>query len=236
MFRCGDKKANWYLSRGLASLVSSEPPTIQLLFEPKGEGHCHDSYYLQNKLNKCVVCGSEEMESLTRHHVVPYCYRRAFPDDLKEHNYHDVVPLCWKCHDCYEDHADDLKEQLAVQYEAPINGRGSNVDVGLMRVRQFAHTLFRHGDRIPEPRRSEMYQPIKDYLGKSEVSKEDLQPLMELEFYDDSFYTRHGEIVVEKVGAAGLQPFVEMWRKHFLSTMNPKFMPAEWDVLREVGT
>jgi hypothetical protein len=32
------------------------------------------------------------------HRVVPSCYRRNFPAQLKSHRSHDVVLLCFECH------------------------------------------------------------------------------------------------------------------------------------------
>ena len=49
---CNRKKLNWYIQRGIAELVSEEPPTIQLKFDPKGRGHDGDMYYLGHKDNK----------------------------------------------------------------------------------------------------------------------------------------------------------------------------------------
>jgi hypothetical protein len=43
---CGAKKVTWYLRRGLARVVSENPTTIQLNFEPRGRGHADDMYYL----------------------------------------------------------------------------------------------------------------------------------------------------------------------------------------------
>ena len=75
MFHCNEDKINWYLTRNLADKIS--PTAIQLRFKPNGPGHMGDHYYMSQKENKCVVCGTESQ--LTRHHVIPYCYRRYFP-------------------------------------------------------------------------------------------------------------------------------------------------------------
>lgn len=70
MFRCSDKKLDWYLRIFLAELILValyEPQnrgvsqTIRLLFEPRGTGRNRsgDERYLGNQQDRCVVCGRE---------------------------------------------------------------------------------------------------------------------------------------------------------------------------------
>lgn len=75
--RCGPKKVNWYLSRGLAKVISEQPLTIQLNFEPAGNGEHGDAYQLSEKHNNCVVCGRDDYN--TKHHIVEYEYRQYMP-------------------------------------------------------------------------------------------------------------------------------------------------------------
>jgi hypothetical protein len=90
------KKATWYLERKLAEVVSENPLKLQLLFKPRGNGNVDDPYGLMVKENRCVVCGIQY--NLTKHHIIPYCYRQYFPKEYKEYQSHDVVLLCTKCH------------------------------------------------------------------------------------------------------------------------------------------
>ena len=66
MFRCDQKKANWYLNRDLADPINNDPLVIKLKFEPKGLGNHAKPFGLTEMVNKCVNCGSEEF--LTKHH------------------------------------------------------------------------------------------------------------------------------------------------------------------------
>ena len=44
-------------------------------------------------------------------------------------------------------------------------------------------------------------------------------------------YVSHGEMVMNRVMADGhLVDFQRRWRRHFLDTMQPQFMPPFWDV------
>ena len=64
MFRCNTKKVNWYLNRGLASIVSDDPLTIKLNFTPNGLGNHNKGYGLSKMHNKCVNCGIEDRKSV----------------------------------------------------------------------------------------------------------------------------------------------------------------------------
>src|SRR5579859_1000680 len=95
MFTTNRRKAQWYLNRDKAVIV--EENTIQLTFMPKGMGFGQDEIFgLTPRINRCVVCGCEE--NMTRHHVVPYHYRKFMPVDYKSRNHHDVVLICRKHH------------------------------------------------------------------------------------------------------------------------------------------
>lgn len=74
MFRCSDKKINWYLRKNLAESIpprlydpnhEEDAKAIRLLFEPKGTGRnrAGDEWYLENQTDKCVVCGREGIVS-----------------------------------------------------------------------------------------------------------------------------------------------------------------------------
>lgn len=230
MFRCCKKKAVWYLDRNLGKKVIDDPLTIQLTFIPKGVGHVDDPYFLQKMENRCVVCGSEE--SLTRHHIVPYCYRKFFPENLKNHRSYDVMALCIPCHRSYEEHAITLKQTLAAQYSAPISGTGIKYDKELARARGAASALLANRDKMPPERQEELLVRIKHYLQK-EITDFELQELVDKDPYDFGNYTHHGKIVIEQT--VDIEEFVRNWRQHFIDKMNPQYLPSHWTVQRPVN-
>lgn len=74
MFRCSDRKINWYLNKQLAEPIPPQlydpnheqtAKAIRLLFEPKGIGRnrAGDAWYLEDQRDKCVVCGREGLVS-----------------------------------------------------------------------------------------------------------------------------------------------------------------------------
>ncbi len=251
--RCANKKIEWYLSRSLAEIVQDKNPRIiRLLFVPGGPGHKGDSYYEQTFLDRCVVCGFEK--ELTSHHIVPFCYRRTLSEEKKEHNYHDILILCIKCHNIYERLADKLKIELANEYDAPLEGMGyvgSQVDN--RRFQSAVHALFRFQEQIPPARIDELRKMI--VKGASEIDEPTRRlylrfPRLRYLFFDRLFtreqlgeaarpiyakaddFKTHGHLVTDQLDDDGLHEFVKRWRKHFLDGMKPQFMPDHWDMNR----
>jgi len=229
--RCNREKADWYIARDLAEVVSVDPTVIRLKFEPKGRGHAGDDFYLSPKHNVCVVCGTEENH--TRHHIVPYCFRRHFPDKVKRHNSHDIVPMCVKCHDRYELFADQLKRELSKNYGIPLTGKGVVLDRRLYKVKRHASALQNYRDRIPQERLEVLYQTLRDFFKKDVITEDDIDRASRITpVVKNNDYSGFGECIVAKVYS--LEQFVVMWRKHFIATMKPKFMPQHWSVDRKL--
>jgi exonuclease 3'-5' domain-containing protein 2 len=229
--RCNQKKANWYIQRDLAEVVSENPTIIRLKFKPKGVGHIGDDFYLAERVNVCVVCGTDEEQ--TRHHIVPYCFRRYFPEKVKQHNSHDIVPLCVKCHDEYEKQADKLKVALGHKYGVKY-GENVVLDPLKVRVRRHATALMVYRDRIPPARLGLLMASVKDYYGEDEITDKDINAAANLDptIKDNGDKKKYGELIVSRV--KDLEEFVKMWRKHFLTSMSPKHMPSHWTVERKL--
>lgn len=223
MFRCDEKKAMWYVKRNLGDIINDDPKIVKLNFTPNGLGNHQRNYGLTEMLNICVVCGTNEF--LTRHHVVPHCYRKYFPLEIKSHNFHDVLSVCVHCHDKYERKADDYKTQLSVMYQAPINGEPID-NKEIIKARKLANSLINFESVMPENRKVEIKNQIKDILGIKKLHKSRLQKLLNIEVkYSNK---THGEIVVSKID--DIKGFMTAWRRHFVENNNCKFLPKDWSV------
>lgn len=229
MFRCDEKKTNWYLSRNLAEVVSDSPLTIKLKFKPKGLGNHNKTYGLIEMRNLCVNCGKDT--ELNRHHVVPYCYRKFFPLKLKSHNFHDVLSLCVSCHEKYERSADRLKEFLANEYNAPINGETiDNKD--LIKVSKIASTLLKEDlSKLPKSRIHELKSTIKSKFNIKRLTSKKLEELAKIKI--TILERTHGQIVMEQI--TDIQSFVEMWRDHFVTNNKCQYLPRDWSVKTKIN-
>ena len=236
MCRCNKSKANWYLDRNLATVVSENPLVIRLDFEPKGYGHSDDPYYLSSKENVCVVCGSENAFELTKHHCVPKQYRKNFPDNLKKHNSHDIVSICYKCHEDYEMIALNLKREIAREFGIELHVP-HEYDCNLRNISGLAFAVMEHGGKMSPERKAFLMQRISDFFGK-EVKEEELSEIAGVEIVPiDINHVNHGKFVVEQLGddIEVIEAFIQRWRKHFVDTMKPKFLPDYWDEYRPLA-
>lgn len=225
MFLCNSNRAKWYLDRELAVSISEEE--IQLTFTPKGLGYSNDGgdYFFTPKEDRCVCCGTTEMSKLTRHHIVPYCYRKYMPDDYKNHNCYDVVKLCRECHNSYEIHAQELKFKIADDLGVNINKK-SVVKVSF--IKGYANILLNHLENLPDHVFEKMYNEISEYLGQAYLSNEELRKIAKMNYNEDPEWKSWGEECVEKLD--NLDDFIKMWRLHFLENTKPQFMHQGWEV------
>ena len=141
--------------------------------------------------------------------------------------------MCVDCHDEYERHADAFKKQLAAQYGVSLQGVGWYSDRELAKVIMYAKTLRNHGDKIPAAKKQTLIEPLRVYFKKDDITDEDLVYAAGLDsnvFTEE--YAQHGELIVKMVG--DIEEFVKTWRQHFLNSMNPKHLPAFWDVNRSI--
>mmetsp|Transcript_15181 Transcript_15181/g.23432 ORF Transcript_15181/g.23432 Transcript_15181/m.23432 type:complete len:175 (-) Transcript_15181:739-1263(-) len=123
---CDRKKAQWYVDKGLATVTVEEPFTITLNFEPSnrqfnrenGEEDKDDEFYVVNRENKCVRCGVAK--DYSRFFIIPSLYRTHLPDELKSHRSHDIVLMCFACHEECQRIQDILKEELSEKFGVPL--------------------------------------------------------------------------------------------------------------------
>lgn len=202
--------------------MQENPRTIKLLFQPAGLGARNDPFTLSHKVNQCVRCG--RTNGLTKHHVVPSCYRKHLLECHKDYNMHDVLLMCTDCHEEYERHAAILKARLADEYDAPINGRYDTPP----RAARLASAITKHSDRIPPDRRQSIICELNALVGP--LAEGDIERLSRC---SRNCAVSHGEIVISAIPDADQQQeFIQMWRRHFVAHVEPKYLPPNWSVER----
>lgn len=223
--RCSKKRAKWYLARNLATVIDEDPFTIQLNFFPKSVAYAGDPFYMADKEDICVRCGSQE--ELTKHHIVPICYRKHLPREEKNHSSHDIVLLCDGCHQEYERHADELKTVIAdehgVHRSRPVLPNPATLD-----TYRAGWALRNYSDQMPDDRVCDLIQTIKDYFEVDMVSEESINEACDLDVFVGG--VEYGKYIMNCV--EDTQAFIIRWRQHFLAIMDPQHMPEFWDVNR----
>ncbi|KAG2490455.1 hypothetical protein HYH03_011091 [Edaphochlamys debaryana] len=237
---CGEKKVRWYLSRGLADVVSGGqgdgPLVVKLKFEPRGRGHADDHYYLADKQNRCCVCGAGG--EYLRHSVVPHCYRQWFPVTMKSHLSHDIVLMCPPCHKACGAADQRRMADLGRRYGAPLAAASAakvRRDSVLDKVRSAGRALANPKVTIPAPRRAELEAVVMAHFDVDQLTAEHVAAACQVEpRSEDENWQGHAEAVVKAVQAEGgrgaVEAFIRGWRQHFLDAMAPNCMPPHWRV------
>ena len=233
---CDTKKADWYVAKGIGYVISEDPYTVRLKFEPSGrpEGKAGE-YYLSVKPNICVVCGKDD--SFLRKNVVPHEYRRYFPSVMKDHQSHDVLLMCVRCHQKSNMYDAEMRKFLSEECNAPI-GTETDVklreNVELKRVRSAGRALQanRLKNSIPSSRLEELKDILLDHYKVDLLTDEIVDKAAEANFLiENGEYVPHSRAVVQYfLERGGLLQLEVRWRKHFLDTMKPEFLPPLWSV------
>ena len=259
---CDNKKMTWYISRNLAEMISEDPPIFRLFFEPNARG-CKDendkssNFYITSRSNCCVICGKEE--NYLRFHIIPLIYRSCFPENLKSHKSHDVVLLCLSCHEKARNVYEKKMKEISKKYNVPINVQ-SDGKINFLKLQQFkkkCKVLRRENKPLPEEARNKIKKNIfnsigelkdssnhfKDFIEKNNIKcdkEEDINDKF-LELFSENFEIEnlsegkknmHGQLVLEKV--KDLKEFIMNWRKFFVDSFNPQFLPEEWSIEHEI--
>ncbi|XP_049887794.1 exonuclease 3'-5' domain-containing protein 2 [Pectinophora gossypiella] len=236
---CDNKKALWYVEKGLADIVLESPLTVRLRFEPAGRSVGDvGRYYQLHKENKCVVCGSEH--SYIRKNVVPREYRKYFPEIMKDHSSHDVVLLCVECHRTSNIRDQAVRERFAQLCGAPLAASQNHIkyteDADCRKIRSAARALLQKSRKhvLPEERRRQLENILlQHYPEQDEVTEELLEEAANIQVvFDNPDYECHGQKVVEYYlqREGGLLQLEQLWREHFLTSMKPRYMPQLWSV------
>ncbi|XP_048394161.1 exonuclease 3'-5' domain-containing protein 2 isoform X2 [Stegostoma tigrinum] len=171
-----------------------------------------------------------------RKNIVPHEYRRHFPVQMKDHNSHDVLLLCTACHAASNYYDNVLKQQLAVEFNAPIGCEESVrllEDPARRQVRSAARVLL-HAEGLPEARRKELQDVLKAFYGVQTLTTEILEEGASLgtRVLNES-YVPHGLKVTQSCAVGGLRALMSLekrWRQHFLDYMRPRHLPPLWCV------
>ena len=218
------------------------------------------NFYIESRVNNCVICG--ETKNYLRFHVVPILYRSCFPENLKSHKSHDVVLLCIECHEKARKVYEKKKEEISKRYGVPINIM-SDEQNNYLKLTQFIKKcrilLKNKNESFPEKAQiklknnlKEMFdflmknsEYFKNFVDKNKIKCDKIEDInIEfLEIFCNKFNLNdknfpegkrniHGKLVIEKV--KDLKEFIMEWRKFFIDSFQPKFLPKEWSVEHEI--
>lgn len=222
-----ERRANWFIERNLAVWEGDDHKAFRLTFTPGGKGKHDNPFYIQERENICVCCGSTE--GLNRHHVFPTVFRKHLSTLCKAGNSHDVMPICHECHEDYEIEADKLKalilDEFGIQRDFKQTDEEKHnkqiLQARAMLERLNGGTSFTYNGKVIAPP-PEVIERFKEQAAKELINE-----------HNTPFFVRShwGKIVMDKIHSENKeQEFVQRWRQHFVDTMKPKFLPNHWSV------
>ena len=219
--RCSFKRANWYVKRGLAKVISEKPYQVMLTFDPEVSMEQREVVYSIYKENICCVCKSDDLGLLTRHHIVPFSFRKKFPESYKSCMSHDIVPVCDDCHKAYHQHA---KAWLNDMYK-----KCPEVELNRERKRKLRQILsmckaLQLGS-VPESRKKEVRKDLYSIWDK----KHTVQQIVNICLEEKRNFKTDSDIYFENLPVS-LDEFILSWRLHFVDTMKPPFLPKGWSL------
>ena len=215
------RHAEWYVKKDLATFVNQD--TIKLNFQPKNNISRHPSY-LQKFDNRCVVCGKEN--KLTKHHVVPKCFKRFFRHEYKIYTSHDVLAACSGCHTKYERlYAKFLIEKLFKEYniDTSYNLHINNCFKIVAKIRSITNGRIKNQN---------VQRLTNELLTKLPKNKE-LTDIAQIRMVDEILEVwptksiNPSKLLVDKLGEFEVG---KLCRQYFLDKMNPEFLPKYWDI------
>eukprot|EP01006_Ploeotia_vitrea_P009597 TRINITY_DN22_c0_g1_i1.p1 TRINITY_DN22_c0_g1~~TRINITY_DN22_c0_g1_i1.p1 ORF type:complete len:650 (-),score=22.26 TRINITY_DN22_c0_g1_i1:133-2013(-) len=247
---CDQKKAEWYLSKGLAEIIEEEPRlVIRLNFQPQVQrGEAGLEFRTGDHQDICVICGRDK--SLIKHSIVPNAYLRHLSLERFNHFYsHDVVLVCATCKPRADSNTFNHKLRLAAMHQAPINGLGEPkiVNNELRDVVVVAGALQRHklcqaaetkktGKRainLPPERIAEFRAKLAVHFGTNDFTDEDIEELATTVWREPNpDFKSHEELVCTSVGDSGpaIGNFIRDWRETFIRVLKPQHLPQGWSV------
>lgn len=227
LFRSSEKRAKWYLDRNLAKIIDNNPKMIKLNFFPKGDG---DSERLLRyvRINRCVVCGSTEGDTLTKHHIVPKEFRKHFPHSYKSRRSIFLVMICESCHALYECHANTLKKELYNRFDI------KRLHLHRRKILNGLNALLNNSDFMGEERISNICKTCNELLltiGSDLRVDGNLSKAQLKDVYNKISATDYD--ISEKIAnnVTDIYSFEKMWLNHFVQHTNPQYLD---DIYREI--
>jgi hypothetical protein len=219
-------RCDWYIKRGLASIIQEDPYIIQLKFETKlQKAGLVDLHLIDAKKNICVACGSGNQ--LNRYNIIG--------KGAVLSNSHDSVFLCNRCMSVMTRAADNLLDKLLDKY----NCRQGYINYCEDYKKKKKHITLANGilsNNTPQMVKDKMKTELYDYCKENnvdgiDIDNMDLNKIIEINTiqYEPIVRRYIMNYVIEKDPDTHHE-WRLMWRQYFLDTLKPKHMPKTWTI------
>ena len=104
---------------------------------------------------------------------------------MKEHLLHDVLLLCEACYQLSTHHDGIIKQQIALEYSAPLEDSTQKFheDPEKVKLRSLARALKEHKETLPMKRREDIMEALAKHFNceKDEVTDDMIEDLLKIE-------------------------------------------------------
>ncbi|CAH2267814.1 jg5751 [Pararge aegeria aegeria] len=159
---------------------------------------------------------------------------KIFVKLINDYHKGGIFPWFWSGHGngCWKDLI-VCKRYVDVPYKSKRNDKNS--DKSHRKIRSAARALLYQSRKhvLPEARRKELEAVIlQHYLQHETVTEELLKEAAEIQVvFENEDYESHGHKVMEYfMKNEGVLRLEELWREHFLKSMQPQYMPELWSL------
>ncbi len=228
MFYANEHKMRFYIKNSLAEKIAEDK--YRLTFTPNGLGYSQDNNVFGNpnclipRENKCVVSGDEDLNLLSKHHIVPRFFRIHFPIEFKS-SFQTIVLIRRDIHSEYTMHEQNFYDVLAEKYGVP---RYSTFAYNpSKRENKISRTLFLYGHLMPQDARTELELEFQHKTGL-EPTKENLAKIVNTIIEDKRTKTSEndfGAAIAAKI--TDYREFEMLWLNHFIEYAKPKYLPED---------
>ena len=184
-----------------------------------------------------------------RHFIVPYCYRTLLLPHFKMHLSHDVVILCPSCHFAADQRLQRRKTELERYERRRVHEQSAQaelVDPAIQRVQRAANALLKWNETLPESKVSQYEELVRQWWLEESgdepcdhdgISRVQLERACQLQSrIRNPLCVSSTRVVISSLQKDGAfdedacARFVRDWRRHFVDSMMPRFLPTGWSI------
>ncbi|KAL7637027.1 UNVERIFIED_CONTAM: hypothetical protein RMT77_012785 [Armadillidium vulgare] len=188
----------------------------------------------QEKMKFCFVCGNKEVSVLKN--VVPEEYIKYFPPIVELDSNRSLISLCNQCNERNSIKEEDLRRELAEEFDAPIEDSADAVETvaGKLQAVYAARILKVKENNLTEGQINFLQRILRKYY-KTNTLTEDLinqATDMQKEIISEGC-NLHSYKVFRYYEKVGLFHILTRWRQWFQDSMKPKYLPEYWQISSE---
>jgi len=106
--------------------------------------------------------------------------------------------------------------------------------MSLIKIKGAARAIL--STTVPEVKKQQLRELLKSHYKKETFTDNEILVISKIEHkFPVADYKDHGELVVSQLDTiAKLEIFIKRWRQHFITSMQPKYLPKYWSIDHDI--